>query len=167
MNSRMTNDSLRFATLLGRAVAAMGALAALVLVLAMFQFRVPYKPGFGVIIVATLLGLGGSAWWLGGLVGRAIARRGRAAVAWGAAAGIGCLGIAAFALSVASVSLSVEKDLQRGVELGQAVWDYFGKPLVYIMLAGSIPAALIGLGCAGVIYGIIAWQKKALVESAH
>lgn len=164
MTSRTSDDPLRFASLLGRAVAAAGAAAGLLLVLVLFQFRIPYKPGFGVIISATLLGLAGSVWWLGGLVGRAIARQGRAAVAWGPAAGVACMAIAALSLSLASVSQIGEQDLQFG--LRQAVWDYFGKPLAAITITGAIPAALIGLVCAAAIHCIIARQKSAPVEGA-
>ncbi len=164
MTSTMSDDSLRSATLIGRAVAAAGAMGALLLVLALFQFRIPYKPGFGVIIVTTLLGLAGSAWWVGGIAGRVIARRGRIAVAWGPVAGLACLGLTALSLALASGALYVEKELPFG--LGQAVWDYFGKPLVYLMLSGGIPAAFIGLCCATAIHCILARQKKAPVESA-
>jgi hypothetical protein len=160
MTSRISNsNTLRFASILGRAIGAAGAVAGLLLVLALLEFRIPYKPGFGVIILATLLGLAGSVWWVGGLAGRTIARRGRAAVAWGPIAGIACLGIGALSLSLASFSQAAVEDLAFGLE--QAAWDYFGKPLAFITLTGAIPAALIGLVCAAAIHCIIARQKRA------
>lgn len=163
MTSRISDHDLRFASNVGRAVAGAGAGAGLLLVLALFEFRIPYKPGFGVIILETLLALAGAVWWLGGAVGRAIARRGGWAVTWGPAAGIASVAIGALALSLASVTQYLETDLQWG--LGQAVWDYFGKPFVWITLGGSIPAALIGLVCAAAIHCIIA-RKRELAESA-
>ena len=164
MPSTISDDSLRFATLLGRTVAAAGAMAGLLLVLVLFQFRIPYKPGFGVIILATLIGLAASVWWVGELVGRAIARQGRAGVAWGPVAGLACLGLGACSFALASGAMNVERELSFG--LVQAIWDYVGKPFVFIMLAGGIPAALIGLSGATAIHLVLAWQKKAHVGGA-
>lgn len=168
MTSTMSDDSLRFASLIGRAVAAVSAGVGLLLVLALFGFRPPYKPGFEAIIAATLLGLAGAVWCLGDLMGRAIARRGRAAVAWGPAAGVASLGLGALGLALGSVyvdlAMCVANDLP--FSLKEVAWSSFGKPLAFIMVAGSIPAALIGLVCAATIHCILTRQKKAPVESA-
>ncbi|MDI3288997.1 hypothetical protein [Polyangium sp. 15x6] len=160
----MPHDSLHLGTLLGRAVTALFAVATIFFVLALFDFRVPYKPGFGLIILATLLGLGASVWWLGGLAGRAIERRGGAAVAWGPLFGLGTLAISAFLLSLASAA-QIEHDHAFG--LAQAAWDYFGKPLVATMVYGAVPAALIGLLCAATIHGAIALMRRAPMADAR
>ncbi|MDC3958065.1 hypothetical protein [Polyangium jinanense] len=163
MTSTKPHDALPLGTLLGRAVTVVFAVATLLLVLVMFDFRIPYKPGFGLIIVATLLGLGASVWWLGGLAGRAIEQRGGAAVAWGPLAGLATLAITAFSLALASAA-QIEHD--RGFSLAQAAWDYFGKPFVFTMAYGAIPAALIGLLCAGAIHGAITLMRRAPLEDA-
>ncbi|UQA59837.1 hypothetical protein [Polyangium aurulentum] len=165
MTSTMSDYDLRLASLVGRAVTAVFAMVGLLLVLAMFGFHLPYKPDVAVIALTTLLGLAGAVWLLGDLVGRAVAQRGRAAVAWGPVAGIASLGISALAFSLTSAALYVGDDLQFR-SLGGALWDRFGKPLVFIMAAGALPAALIGLLCAASIHCIVSRQKRASVEDA-
>ncbi len=155
-----TSDGDR-AALVGRGVGLVGALAALGLVAALFGRAAPDLIARHLfVLVVALLVLFCTVARLGATTGRRIADGPwPRAVALGAAAALACLVIGAMSLGVASFLAYGLADHPFG--LGQALWDYLGKPFVAVALSGALPTAMIGgIGGATMRALNVSAQKK-------